>query len=155
MPFVSDLFYKLQPLDLLALTSMMAPPAVVFVSPSCDAKFSVLLFRIISINLNATNWTGNIFLTGSRRQLHWCSGFLHGPLSHNATGRDGQESQPCRSSVCTNCRHSNIFSISEGSANWTVLKVTLGLKSTPLICAQCPQNYCLHNKQYHVLESSR
>lgn len=44
-----DLFYKLQPLDLLALTSMTAPPAVIFVSPSCDAKFSVLLFRIISI----------------------------------------------------------------------------------------------------------
>lgn len=50
-----DLFYKLQPLDLLALTSMTAPPAVIFVSLSCDAKFSVLLFHIISINLNATN----------------------------------------------------------------------------------------------------
>ncbi|XP_048047918.1 ribokinase isoform X2 [Megalobrama amblycephala] len=26
--------------------------------------------------------------------------------------------------------------------------------SSPLICAQCPQNYCLYNKQYQVLECS-
>uniref|UniRef100_A0A672TF94 Ribokinase n=1 Tax=Sinocyclocheilus grahami TaxID=75366 RepID=A0A672TF94_SINGR len=31
----------------------------------------------------------------------------------------------------------------------TELKVTLDLKTTPLICAQCPQNYCLYNKQNH------
>jgi len=65
-----------------------------------------------------------ILSTGSRRQLHWCSGFLHSPISHNAAGRDGQESQPRGSSVCSDGRHSNIFSISEGSADWTILKVT-------------------------------
>jgi len=124
---------------------MTAPPAVIF---------SYLVFQLHYKSINATNWSKN---TLNREQataslVLWLSTQPNIPQCRWKRWPGEPTSwQQClfRRSALKHLFHFRRIcrlNYSEGDTPKTT--------SSPLICAQCPQNYCVCNKQYQVLESS-
>lgn len=65
------------------------------------------------------------FFPGCWRQFYWSVGILHGSVSHNASGRDGPQSQSGGKCERAGCWHTGVIPLQSRSSSRTVLRTDI------------------------------